>query len=71
MGEAEDSIYARVRLIGSRGGPKKVASDTNFSRSHSKSELLVIAALVQATFAPGMIPGGIGYAEVNLEATAL
>src|SRR6267378_1810159 len=35
VGEAEDSIYARVRLIGSRGGPKKVASDTNISKSHS------------------------------------
>ena len=51
LGEAEHSIFARVRLIGSRGGPKKVASDTNISRFHRKSQLLVIAALVQATFA--------------------
>jgi hypothetical protein len=36
---------------------KKVASDTNFSRSHRKSQLLVIAVLVQVTFTPGMIPG--------------
>ena len=36
---------------------KKVASDTNYSRSHRKSQLLVIAVLVQVTFTPGMIPG--------------
>ncbi len=51
LGEAEHSIYARVRLIASRGGPKKVTSDTNISRFHRKSQLLVIAALVQVTFA--------------------
>jgi len=44
-------MNVRVRLVGSRGGPKKLHL-THFSRSHRKSQLPVVAVLVQVTLTP-------------------
>ena len=65
LGRACTVLWARLRIqsthesgwLEAEVGQKKVASDKNFSRSHRKSQPLVIAALIQVTFAPGMIPG--------------